>query len=164
MAEPKTNPMIAAIRRQEEALVLPLFNELVAWEIGETLRARGLAAKAPIVIDIRTASRRLYFAALPGSAPDNDEWARRKGNLVLRTHGSSYRMGLQLQLQGTEAWPDRGWHHTDFVTAGGGFPVTVAGMGVVGVICVSGLPQQEDHELITAVLADRLGLTGLALT
>jgi uncharacterized protein (UPF0303 family) len=53
--------------------------------------------------------------------------------------------------------------YSDFVIHGGGFPVTVKGVGVVAAIGVSGLPSVEDHELSTAVLADHLGLTDIAL-
>jgi len=34
----------------------------------------------------------------------------------------------------------------------------VRGVGLVGAITVSGLPQRDDHALIVAVLAERLGL------
>jgi uncharacterized protein (UPF0303 family) len=158
-----TQALVDAIRRQEQMLVLPAFDEIAAWEVGEALRAAGLARRAPIIVDIRTAARRLYFAALPGSAPDNEEWARRKSNLVLRCHASSLRFAVELELKGRAAWPDFGLHPRDYVAAGGGFPVTVPGVGVIGCIAVSGLPSREDHELITAVLAKRLGLEGMAL-
>ena len=75
------NELIHALKRQEQALVLPGFDETAAFEIGSALRAAALARNAPVAIDVRSASRRPYFAALPGSTPDNEDWARRKGNL-----------------------------------------------------------------------------------
>ena len=50
-----------------------------------------------------------------------------------------------------------------YVLAGGGFPVTVKGAGVIGVIAVSGLPEREDHGIIVEVLATYLGLDAAAL-
>ena len=47
---------------------------------------------------------------------------------------------------------------SEFVLAGGGFPIRVKGVGAVGVIAVSGLPQRQDHEIVVAVLAEHLGL------
>ena len=157
------NALIEAVLRQEQALVFAAFDEQTAHEVGEALRAEALARKAPVVVEIRTATRRLYFAALPGSSGDNDDWARRKGNTALRCQASSFRVGLQLKERGRPAWPDAGLDPKDFSDHGGAFPATVRGTGVVAVIAVSGLPSREDHEMITGVLAKRLGVTGMAL-
>ena len=40
---------------------------------------------------------------------------------------------------------------------GGGFPLTVKNAGVIGTICVSGLPHLEDHKLIVDALEQYLG-------
>lgn len=155
--------LIAAIARQEENLILEHFDEAIAFDIGTALRARALDAKAPVVSDIRSAARRYFFTALPGSTPDNEDWARRKANTVLRCHKSSMRVGLEHAQAGRAQWPDAGLHHGDFVTHGGAFPITVRQLGVVACIAVSGLPSLDDHELATATLADHLGLDGVAL-
>jgi len=155
--------LIEALMQQEQALVLPSFDEISAYDIGSAIRAEAFARKAPVVIDIRTPSRRLYFAALPGSCADNEDWARRKANVVLRCHASSLRMGLQLDHQQRSQWPDAALDHKDYAVHGGGVPVRVAGVGVVAAIAVSGLPSRQDHDLITGVLAAHLGVKALAL-
>ncbi len=159
---PKTS-LMEALLRQEQQLVLPSFDETAAHEIGSAIRAEAVARKAAVVIDIRTPSRRLYYAALPGSSADNEDWARRKSNVVLRCHMSSLRMGLQLEEKGRPQWPDMAMDHKDYAVHGGSFPVQVKGVGVVAAISVSGLPSREDHEMITSVLAKRLGLMGVEL-
>ena len=45
----------------------------------------------------------------------------------------------------------------DCVLAGGGFPLKLRGVGCVGAVTVSGLPQREDHEMVVAALAAALG-------
>nr|WP_067294297.1 heme-degrading domain-containing protein [Marinobacterium profundum] len=155
--------LISALEQQEQALVLGGFDEDTAFAVGNALREQAAASKAPVVIDIRTANRRLYFAALPGSAPDNDEWARRKGNMALRKQCSSLLCGERLKASGQSVGPDMGLDPLDYAAHGGSFPVRVRGAGVVAVITVSGLPSRDDHELIVGVLAQYLDVQNISL-
>ena len=52
----------------------------------------------------------------------------------------------------------------EYVLAGGGFPVTVKGAGVIGVIAVSGLPEREDHNVVVDALCDHLRADRASLT
>ncbi len=155
---------ITVLKTQEEALVFHQFDEDTAFEIGSKLRAAAMARCAPVVVSIRSGTRHLYLSALPGSSPDNEDWARRKGNVCLRCHASSLRVGLSLASEGRSAWPDGVLETKEYAAHGGGFPVRVAGNGVVAAIGVSGLPSREDHDLIVSVLASHLGVTDLPPT
>ena len=148
-----------ALKRQERVLTFPAFDEEIAHAVGAALRARASAAKAPVVIDIRTQNRRYYFSALAGSTPDNDDWARRKANVVLRCHESSYLVGKRLAAKDRPQWPDQALPYEDYATHGGAFPVRVASAGVIASIAVSGLPSRDDHDMIVRTLADYLGVT-----
>lgn len=149
---------IKKIAEQEAGLVFDGFDEAAAFEIGAALRKRGLAEKLPIVIDIRLWDRTLFYCALPGSTVGNSEWTRRKINVVRMFHRSSYRMVL------TKAREDRTFPVgealpiEDYVLAGGGFPIKVKGVGVIGAIAVSGLPERQDHEVVVAAICDHLGI------
>ena len=152
-----------ALEQQEKALVFSRFDEDTAYTLGQSIRTLAAARKAPVVIDIRTANRRLFFAALPGSAPTNDEWARRKGNISLLEHCSSLLAGKRLEAKGNVIGPDIGLDPLDYAAHGGSFPVRVQGVGVVAVITVSGLPSRDDHELIVSVLAEHLDVKNISL-
>lgn len=158
-----TQELANAIAEQERRLVLEYFDEDLAFTLGCALREHAAASAAPVSIEIKSAARRYFFTTLAGATPENEDWGRRKGNTVLRTFKSSMRAGLEYGLEGREQWPDVGLPYSDFVIHGGGFPITVKGVGVIAAIGVSGLPSVEDHEMSTAILADHLGLTGIAL-
>lgn len=149
---------IARIKEQERRLVFDAFDEAAAFDIGQEIRARGLARAMPIVVEVRLWDRLLFYAALPGSTANNTEWVRRKLNVVRMFHGSTYRLGLEQPSPDRLLKPDFGLNPADYVLAGGGFPLTLRGAGVIGAFGVSGLPQRQDHELIVEVLCDRLGL------
>ncbi|NEX46513.1 heme-degrading domain-containing protein [Pseudotabrizicola algicola] len=147
--------LLNQIIETEATLVFPHFDEMTALSIGQTLVADGLAKALPIVIDIRTPDATLFHAALPGSAPDNDEWARRKSNVTLRCHTSSYAVGLKCKIKGT-AQAELGLPLADFAIHGGSVPVRLRGGRVVAAVTVSGLPQAEDHAMVIAALTAEL--------
>ena len=155
---------IEAIKRQEAALVFERFDEAVAFEIGSAIRTRALRENLPIIVDIRTFDRPLFYAAMPGSNASNPDWARRKINVVKRYLRSTYRLVLEQQRPDRTFKVGEGLDIAEYVLAGGGFPVTVKGAGVIGVIAVSGLPEREDHNVVVDALcdhhrADRASLT-----
>lgn len=154
---------IETIKRQEEALVFDSFDEAAAFAIGTTIRDRGLADKMPIVIDIRSFDRPLFYAALPGSNGSNPDWTRRKFNVVRRFLRSSYRMVLEQQRPDRTFKVGDGLDISDYVLAGGGFPIAVRGAGIIGVVVVSGLPERQDHGVVVDALCDFLGKDRAAL-
>jgi uncharacterized protein (UPF0303 family) len=102
---------------------------------------------------------------MPGTTPVNADWARRKRNVAELMARSSYAVGLELAQKQTSLEEQNGLPLRDYATHGGSFPLLVRGVGAVGAITVSGLPQRDDHAMIVTVLAERLGhsLADLAL-
>jgi len=146
------------VRAQEAALVFPRFDEAAAFAIGTAIRDRALADNLPIIIDIQLWDRPLFYAALPGSSATNANWARRKRNVVRLMLKSTYRLVLEKNRPDRTFPVGEGLDPADYVLAGGGFPITVAGAGVIGVIAVSGLPERDDHGIVVAALCAHLGL------
>lgn len=71
---------IDELEAEAATLALPAFDDITALRLGRILTDLALDEALPVVIDIRTPDRTLYHAALPGSAPVNGLWARRKSN------------------------------------------------------------------------------------
>lgn len=139
----------AALEAEYAALSFPRFAEAQAWALGQKLVE--LAGSAPVVINIRSADRVFFHAALPGSAPLNDLWARRKSNTALLFQLPSFLVGLRNRENG-HTLARNGLAEADYADHGGAVPIRVAGVGVVACATVSGLPQAEDHALVMAAM------------
>ncbi len=154
---------IARIAKQEKRLAFTAFDEATAFSIGSALRERALAEKLPIVIQISVWDRLLFYAALPGSSSSNFDWVRRKINVVKMFQKSTYRMVLEQNSPDRAFKTGHGLPVTEYVLAGGGFPVVIKGVGAVGAFGVSGLPEREDHGVVVDALCDHLGIERQAL-
>lgn len=146
---------IAKIIEQENALVFASFDEAGAFALGNRLRERAVRDRLAINIDIRLWDRPLFYAAMPGSRASNADWARRKINSVRHFLKPTYRLFLE---NGDEIPAAKhGLLISEFVFAGGAFPIRLANAGVVGAVAISGLPQRDDHNVVVAALAEHLG-------
>ncbi len=144
---------LARIALQEERLRFERFNSTAAWELGLSLKAAADRRGAGVAIDISTHAQPLFCHYMEGTTPDNVEWVRRKRNVTLRFFRSSYAIGLMLKRDGTTILDKYGLG-PDFMPHGGSFPIRLAGSTCIGAITVSGLPQRDDHDLLTRTLAE----------
>ncbi|HEY3866761.1 MAG TPA: heme-degrading domain-containing protein [Actinocrinis sp.] len=150
--------LAARLEQQEHRLQLDGFDNDDAWRLGcllvELARERGHA----VTIDVRRGDHQLFHCALPGTAPDNDTWIERKVRVVRRFEHSSLLVGQRHRDKGTTF--EAATPHLDpalYAAHGGSFPIRVRGVGVVGTVTVSGLPQTEDHALVVEGLESYLG-------
>ncbi len=132
-------------------LILSEFTEETALRLGLTLMNMAKLDRLPVVIDIRTNDRTLFHLAMPGAAPINDRWARRKSNTALHFHLASLHVGRNMAAKG-ESLAMHGLTEQDFAIHGGAVPIVVAGAGLVACATISGLPQVEDHRLVVRAL------------
>ena len=150
---------LAKIAQQEQVLRFEQFDERTAWEIGSRLKTAAEKRRAVLAIDITLLGQTVFSYMMPGTSPNNANWLRRKRNTVLHFRRSSYGFGLQLEHEKADLAGKYGLALSDYATHGGSFPIWVSGAGVVGAITVSGLPQREDHKIVTEVLAEFLQKT-----
>jgi uncharacterized protein (UPF0303 family) len=143
---------LSELAQQERDLTLTRFSNEDAWRLGclivELARERGAA----VTVDIRRGGQQLFHCALEGTAPDNDAWLDRKARVVERYGASSLLVGERFRAKGTTFEESSRLDPDVYAAHGGAFPLRVRGVGVVGVVGVSGLPQAEDHALVVAAL------------
>jgi uncharacterized protein (UPF0303 family) len=90
---------IERIGRQEERLRFRSFDANTAWAVGSRFRTVAESRSLAIAIDIQVNGHTLFFAAMSGATPDNMDLIRRKRNVVLHFHRSSFAIGLQLRKE-----------------------------------------------------------------
>ncbi|KAI7125161.1 hypothetical protein KC352_g32181, partial [Hortaea werneckii] len=145
----------------------PGFTSQTAWTLGSALRTKLLAFAKPCVIDISLAhgNHCLFHATThSGTAPDNDSWVARKRNTVLRFGSSTWFM--HNKFQGDEpafaAKYGLGDSAGSYAIHGGGWPLRVRGVeGIVAVVVVSGLKQEQDHGIIVQTVSEMLEEMGV---
>ncbi|QDQ11747.1 heme-degrading domain-containing protein [Streptomyces spectabilis] len=145
-------PSLEEIEEQERRLTLPRFTHEDAWALGCLLVELARERRAPVTIDIRRGGQQLFHAALPGSSPDNDAWIDRKRRVVERYGCSSYLVGSRFRAKGTTFEDSSRLDPDRYAAHGGAFPIGVEGVGVIGTVTVSGLPQVADHALVVEAL------------
>ena len=144
--------LLKELRQQEEEIQFAHFTNDIALTIGMALLQEARQRGKPVAIDITRNGQQLFHFAMAGTSADNGEWIRRKNNVVNRFGHSSYYMGISLKSAGQTMEEKYLIPSSDYAAHGGAFPLIIRDVGVVGTITVSGLPQQEDHELVVTTL------------
>ncbi|MDX3191987.1 heme-degrading domain-containing protein [Streptomyces sp. MN03-5084-2B] len=148
---------LAQLTEQEERLQFTKFDNETALALGRQMltiaRDRGL----PVTISVRRNGQRLFHAALPGTSADNDAWIDRKSRVVDRYGHSSFLIGTKFRAEGGSFEEDSRLDPDRYAAHGGVFPVLVRGVGPVGTVGVSGLPQADDHAFVVEQLELFLG-------
>ncbi|MFI6095417.1 heme-degrading domain-containing protein [Lentzea sp. NPDC051213] len=137
---------------QEERLQFESFGNDTAIELGLHLLKAAREQGLSIAISVQRNGHRLFHAALPGTAPNNDRWLERKARVVELFGNSSFYVGTTFREKGTTFEVESRLDPDLYAAHGGVFPVIVRGTGPVGTVGVSGLPQAEDHAFVVTQL------------
>ncbi|KAL3422747.1 duf967 domain protein [Phlyctema vagabunda] len=148
------------LTRIDNALIFEQFTTNDAWTLGSALRQRLMPLPSPAVINISLANANqvLFHASThPGIMPDSASWVARTRNTVLRWGVSSWYMSCK--FAGDErAFANRyglGERVAEYAIAGGGVPIRVRGVeGVVAVVVVNGLQEDENHAVIVECIKE----------
>jgi uncharacterized protein (UPF0303 family) len=150
---------IAVIEQQEKALRFTAFDADTAWKLGSIMRSKLLERAAGGTVEIEVAGQVLFACTTVGATPGQADWIRRKRNTVRRFARSSYAIGRALERDGDTLLTRHALEIKDYAAHGGGFPIFVVGVGCIGSVIVSGLPQRDDHGLVVSAVAQVLGVS-----
>jgi uncharacterized protein (UPF0303 family) len=144
--------LLKELLQQEEEIQFSSFSNDIAFAAGTALLETAKSKGKPVTIDIARNGQQLFHYAMQGTSRDNDVWVQRKNNVVNRFGHSSFYMGISLKIKGQTIEDKYLISSSEYAAHGGAFPLIIRGVGVVGTITVSGLPQEEDHELVVTTL------------
>jgi uncharacterized protein (UPF0303 family) len=135
---------------------LPRFTYDDAWRVGAALMEQCRANNLPVTIGIWLGEQRVFHSARPGTSADNDNWLDRKARTVRRFGTSSLAVARRYLDDSSAASFQTflmtfGLPASDYALAGGAVPILVHD-NLVGVIAVSGLTSEQDHELALGAL------------
>lgn len=144
------------MEKEEQELQFTEFTNETALQVGLRIVEEAKRNGKNIALDITRSGQRLFVHAMEGTTVGNENWIRRKNNVVGRFAMSSRRFAVWFKNQDKSLEELYGITEEDYAPFGGSFPLTVKGEGIIGTITVSGLPEYEDHELVVKVLREYL--------
>ena len=145
---------------EAKTLELESLSQKEAIEIGEIALDMGFARGLGIAVEVRLKEWVVFHASLPGSTPDNDSWIARKARVVLVTGNSTMYERVLAEEQGINWYEEKGLSEDLHAIHGGALALNVTGVGFVGILLISGLPQVQDHLLGVEVIAEFLARKG----
>ncbi|MDX6204817.1 MAG: hypothetical protein QOE76_2335 [Frankiales bacterium] len=141
---------------EEDRLRLARFDADDAWALGNLAVSLARADGLAVTIAVAHGQQLMFHAALAGTVADQADWIRRKTALVYRFGHSSYFVGRSYRDRGAAFEEEPHLDPASYAAHGGAIPLSVAGVGLVGVLAVSGLPQDQDHALAVRALEAHL--------
>ncbi len=140
--------LIAILEMQEEILQFTHFTNDDAWELGNMIAAEAKRRKMPIMLSIRLNNGLVVFQyASDGMNLNHEKWLERKQNTVKRLERSSLHTYMMLN-KAEERLADWFMDEREYAACGGGFPIRVEEVGVIGSILVAGSDHVLEHDLI----------------
>lgn len=146
-AQEKASELLAL----EQKLVLSSFSNEDALKIGlEAVAYIHEANKSGVYIEIRRGENVVFSHCMDGANWDNRLFAERKLNTVTKFEHCSMYAGEKYITKGCLFYDY--YAPQEYQCAGGGFPIVITGIGMVGMIGVSGLSAAEDHQVCAEAL------------
>lgn len=136
-----------SIMEQEQNSSLPHFGLNDLNDFVETIKTTGKEDYEHVCILIKLNERVVFFHAGQNTTNENNVWINKKENTVdTFDHSSLFEKAIN-QDDPSQFYADNGLSPKDYAIVGGGLPILVDNTGIVGSLIVSGLTDEEDHEL-----------------
>ena len=136
-----------------QRIVLKKFDNKMAFDMGAKLIALAESRKQHIAVEVSRLHQAVFLYVDEQLPMDKHCWLKRKANVARQFEESSLSVKHSLKEKGTTLEQHFGLDEKEFVAKGGAIPIFVEGAGMVAIITVSGLSDEEDHAIILEALA-----------
>jgi uncharacterized protein (UPF0303 family) len=135
-----------------QKIELDIFSNKVAMEMGLLIVDLAKTRNQQIAVEISRLNH-IVFLYIDDTLPaDKHNWLRRKANVAKHFEESSLSVKNDLINGNMTLEKTFGLNDNDFIAKGGAIPIFVRNAGMVAVITVSGLHDEEDHNIIVEAL------------
>lgn len=124
------------------------FSNRIAFDIGLKIVELAKSRNQHIAVDVSRLNHTVFLFVDDNLPADKHNWLRRKANVAKRFEESS--LSVKNDLKDGQMSLDKtfGLDERDFIAKGGSIPVFIKNAGMIGTITVSGLRDEEDHNII----------------
>ncbi|TXD73347.1 hypothetical protein ESU54_09070 [Aequorivita antarctica] len=131
---------------------LDSFNNRIGLELGLAIVNYAKAKNQKIAVQVERLNHQIFLFIDDGLPADKHNWLRRKSNVAKLFEQSSLSVKTDLingkmTLKETFALDDE-----DYLARGGSIPIFVKNAGMIAIVTVSGLHDEEDHKIIIEAL------------
>lgn len=138
-----SNEILKALLAQEQELQFRQFNNDTAWLLGDSLKQAAERIPAAVTIEVYAFEQVIFSFSMARTTKDNQDWARRKRQSVMRFGHSSYYLGRYNAAKKRDFEMQAHLDASEYAAHGGSFPIRIKNCGLIGAVTVSGLPQVE---------------------
>lgn len=131
---------------------LEQFSNQIALEIGQKIIELAKSRNQHIAVEISRLNHTVFLFVDDNLPADKHNWLRRKANVAKRFEESSLSVKNDLKEGQMSLEKTFGLDERDFIAKGGSIPVFIKNAGMIGTITVSGLRDEEDHNIIVESL------------
>jgi uncharacterized protein (UPF0303 family) len=141
------------VLKEEAELTFPYFGLAQIDQLVAAFKEVGGDDFQKVAIQLTLNGREVYFHAGTQTSNENNDWVERKFNVVNTFDHSSLYLKKQWQGHADDFYESYGLSKRDYCIVGGGLPIVVDKTGVVGILVVSGFPDDvDDHKLAVKAL------------
>ena len=131
---------------------LDSFSNRTAFEMASKIIELAKNRNQNIAVEIMRLNQTIFLYVDDNLPADKHNWLRRKANVAKRFEESSLSVKNDLKEGNMTLDKTFGLDEKDFIAKGGSIPIFIKNVGMVGVITVSGLHDEEDHKIIIDAL------------